>query len=347
MKKILALLLALVMVFALVSCAASDKPDTDTPDTDTPDTDTPDTDTPDTDTPDADGDKWKVVFLAGDMADESLVYQSECLERHADKYNMEYTVMDAQADPQKQVQQMANCIAQDVDAIIMNPNDSSAIGPTAMEAHEAGILVCTMSADIAEEYAEYRDCYSGPNDEDSGVKGAEQLMEALPNGGKVVEIGGQASHIAQQLRHAGFTSTIEGSNIEVLDYQACQEWNTAQAMAIMEDFITKYGDQIEGVYCHWDNGASGVIEAIKNADMDMIPIVAVDGCQAGYDQVANGTQYASIATSYDIMGENLMKFVSDALNGNDTSYLEDGWWYKMEWQVYNADTYQDYDRPTW
>ena len=57
MKKLIALLLALVMVFALCACGggktetSTDTPKTDTPKTDTPKTDTPKTDTPKTDTP--------------------------------------------------------------------------------------------------------------------------------------------------------------------------------------------------------------------------------------------------------------------------------------------------------
>lgn len=48
-------------------------------------------------------------------------------------------------------------------------------------------------------------------------------------------------------------------------------------MAIMEDFIVKYGDKIDAVFCHWDNGATGVINALENANMDGVYIVAVDG----------------------------------------------------------------------
>jgi ribose transport system substrate-binding protein len=56
-------------------------------------------------------------------------------------------------------------------------------------------------------------------------------------------------------------------------------------MNIMDDFIVKYGDQIQGVFCHWDNGATGVIGALKNANMTDVFVVGVDGCRAGFDQV--------------------------------------------------------------
>ena len=52
MKKLIALLLALVMVFALVACASEPKPTTDTETPSTTETETPETETPETETPD-------------------------------------------------------------------------------------------------------------------------------------------------------------------------------------------------------------------------------------------------------------------------------------------------------
>ncbi len=58
MKKILALILALILVFALAACGEGDKPtspsDTNKPSTDTPSTDKPSTDAPSTDAPSTD-----------------------------------------------------------------------------------------------------------------------------------------------------------------------------------------------------------------------------------------------------------------------------------------------------
>ena len=64
------------------------------------------------------------------------------------------------------------------------------------------------------------------------------------------------------------TAVLEGTNINVMDYKACEQWQTAMALAIAEDMIVKYGDEIDGVFCHWDNGATGVIEAFKAAGLE-------------------------------------------------------------------------------
>ena len=59
MKKLIALLLALVMVFALGACAKDNPaaaPDDGAPETEVPETETPETETPETETPDDGGD---------------------------------------------------------------------------------------------------------------------------------------------------------------------------------------------------------------------------------------------------------------------------------------------------
>lgn len=295
------------------------------------------------------GGKWKVSVVMSDMTDESLVKQADTVKDNADKYNLDVSVFDAQGDPQRQIQLITNTVSQGFDALVCNPSDSKAVGPAIKEAHDHGVITVFMSADIDESYGDYRDCFVGPIDTDAGQKACKALEEALPDGGKIIEIGGQASHIGAIQRHEGFTEALKDSNLELLEYQACQEWNPSQAMAIAEDMITKYGDDINGIFCHWDNGATGVIEALQNAGMDPkeIPIVGVDGCKAGYDQVENGTQYATIGCSYDEMGQKVAEFIDDKMSGANKVELEDGWWYKMEWDVVKADNIDDFEYPTW
>ena len=68
----------------------------------------------------------------------------------------------------------------------------------------------------------------------------------------------------------------------------------------MEDMIVKEGDQIEGIFCHWDNGATGIIGALKAAGMEGKFLVAVDGCRAGFEQVRSGAQSVTIMQNFEV-----------------------------------------------
>ena len=135
-------------------------------------------------------------------------------------------------------------------------------------------------------------------------------MKAFPNGATGVEIGGQAGHVAANNRHEGFTKGIEGKNITVLDYKNPTAWDTAQAQAIAEDMITKYGDKIQFIFCHWDNGATGVINALKAVNQDWankVLIIGVDGNKTGFEQVKSWPNYISIAQNAETITSKVME----------------------------------------
>ena len=83
----------------------------------------------------------------------------------------------------------------------------------------------------------------------------------------------------------------------------------------MEDDIVKYGTDIQGVFVHWDNGATGVIQAAKAAGIKGLFIVGVDGNRAGYYQVQSGDQAVSIAQDFVLMTKTDLGLARDVLAG--------------------------------
>jgi len=267
------------------------------------------------DTTAAAGELVKVAFICADMSNPSQAYSSKQFETYGKDYGFDVTILDAKGDVQTESQLVTNCIAQGMKAIFLNPNDIKAIVPSIMQAKDAGIVVGMFSSDLPEESQQYRDFFVGVNDTQAGEAAGQAFIDQFPDGAKIVEIGGQAGHDAQIKRHDGFAKAIEGSNIEVIDFQTPQQWDTAQAMTIMEDMITKEGDQIQGVFCHWDNGVTGIIEALKAANIEGMFIVGVDGNQNGFAQVAAGEQSVSIAQNFTTMSKKAMEFARAVIDG--------------------------------
>lgn len=262
-----------------------------------------------------DGEKTKICFITADMANESQAFSSRQFEKFGPDYNFEVTVLDAKGDTQTESTLVNNCIAQGMKAIFLNPNDINAIVPSLMEAKKAGVVVGMFSADLPEASLDTRDFFVGVNDMEAGEAAAQAFMDKFPEGAKIVEIGGQAGHDAQIKRHEGFNKKLEGSKIEVIDYKACQTWSTAEAMSIMEDMIIKEGDQIQGVFCHWDNGATGVLEALNAAGKNALFVVGVDGNKAGYNQVKSGAQSVSISQNFTNMAKKSLEVARAAIDG--------------------------------
>jgi len=259
----------------------------------------------------------KAAFVISNAANESQAFSAKQFLKFGSQFGFDMYTFDAKGDTQAESQIVTNCIAQKFKVIFLNPNDISAIVPSIIKAKQAGLIVGMFSSDLAAENQKYRDFYAGVNDTMAGQQAAQAFMKAFPNGAKIVEIGGQAGHDAQIKRHDGFNGDkgIMGSKIQVLDYKACQQWATDQAQAIMEDDIVKYGSDIQGVFVHWDNGATGVIQAAKAAGIKGLFIVGVDGNRAGYYQVQSGDQAVSIAQDFVLMTKTDLGLARDVLAG--------------------------------
>lgn len=257
----------------------------------------------------------KAAFVISNAANESQAFSAKQFLKFGSQYGFDMYTFDAKGDTQAESQIVTNCIAQKFKVIFLNPNDISAIVPSLIKAKAAGLIVGMFSSDLAPENQKYRDFYAGVNDTMAGQQAAQAFIKAFPNGAKIVEIGGQAGHDAQIKRHDGFGQVVKGTKIQILDYKACQQWATDQAQTIMEDDIVKFGGDIKGVFVHWDNGATGVIQAAKAAGINGLFIVGVDGNRAGYYQVQSGDQAVSIAQDFVVMTKKDLELAQSVVAG--------------------------------
>jgi len=290
----------------------------------------------------AHADEIKVAFITQSLENASQAYAWTQFQKYAPEYGFTVQVFQEDYDPQKGVAAIGTCIADGYKAICINPTDPSAIIPALMDAQAAGVIVGMYSSELPADFKEYRDFMCGTDDYMAGQVAAQTLMTAFPDGCNVVEIGGQSGHDAQIKRHDGFVDTIEGTNINLLDSQDCAAWASDDAQAIAEDFIVKYGDEIDAIYCHWDIGATGIIQALKTAGMEGVYVIGVDGCKVGYDQVREGTQALSIGQSFSQMTQDAFGNITKILNGEEA---EDVIWTALD--VVNAETIDNFPYPEW
>jgi len=288
MRKILALVMVLAMVVGCVGVASAES--------------------------------IKAAFITQAFSNPSQAFSRLQFEENMAEFGFEVTSFEGENDVQKEAAAVRQAIVDEYEVIFINPSDILAIVPSLMEAKEAGIIIGMFSSEPPHD-AEWFDFFVGCDDFLAGERAASAFLAAFPDGATIVEVGGQAGHDAAYKRRDGFLSGIEGSNIVMLDSQNPSGWNTNEAMAIAEDFIVKYGDQIQGVFCHWDNGATGVLEAFAAAGRTDVFIVGVDGNSAGYQQVLDGKQAVSIGQSFTQMARKSMEFAKILLEGGEVDAI--------------------------
>ena len=244
---------------------------------------------------------YRAAFVTQAMSNESQAFSWKEFQRLAPDFGFRMTMFAGENEPAVEVAGIEQAIAERYDAIFINPSSIESIIPAITRAKQAGIIVGMFSSLLPPEYQHLMDFFCGSDDFLGGQQAGQFVSQNFPRGANFVEVGGQAGHDAQIKRHDGFRAGIS-QNIRILGSQnAPTGWNTHEAQAIMEDFIVRFGSQIDGVWCHWDNGASGVIEALRNAGRTGVFVIGYDGNRTGYAQVRAGTQALSVGQSFTNM----------------------------------------------
>ncbi|MFV0529077.1 MAG: sugar ABC transporter substrate-binding protein [Lachnospiraceae bacterium] len=182
----------------------------------------------------------------------------------------------------QQVTQIEEQIAAGVSALVIAPCEENAvIGATQPYVDQLPILM--VDSDVT---MEGKKAFIGTGNENAAKLGGAYVAEQLGEGAKAVLIGGQQGEATQAARLSGFELGLTEGGMEVLETQYGN--NTAdKSMAVMEDLLTKYPDEIDAVLCINDDEAIGVQQACANAGVTDILILGFNGDQGAVDLILN------------------------------------------------------------
>jgi ribose transport system substrate-binding protein len=201
------------------------------------------------------------------------------------------TTIHRNTDAAGQLSDIRDLIAAGVDAIVFNPNDPSALNPALKEAHDAGIKTVSVDAYVTDE-----NTYNLYNNQVKYAElGAKWLFDKLGGKGTVYYMRGLAGNSADSDRDKGFKNVLKDyPDIKIVPNEdgVFTGWDPATATQLANDFIASgQYDQIDGI---WTSGMdSQVVDAIKAAGKDYVPIVGADlGAFVG--QLLNPTDYPGL-----------------------------------------------------
>ncbi len=201
--------------------------------------------------------------------------------------DVELTVFDGRYDALVQQEQFNTMITQEFDAIVFVPIDVDA-GATAVEAaHAAGIPVVGSNTRVN---SDLLTAYVGSDDVAAGRMEGESILEKIGCQGNIVIIEGPIGQSAQVQRLEGNEAALaECPDVTVLDQQT-GNWSRAEAQTLMENWLTSYPDQIDGVLAQNDEMALGAIEAIRSSGQNVedFAIAGIDGVTDAINAVKEG-----------------------------------------------------------
>lgn len=214
------------------------------------------------------------------------------IQSYADANGIEVQIEDAQNDVAKQLDQIKNFAASGVDAIIVNPVDTSATQAMSDAAAAAGKpLVYVNRQPINLDTLPDNQAFVASNEADSGTLETKEACRLFKEAGKtdvkVYVIMGELSNQAAVQRTKDIHDVIGGPDcgvkVTVIDEQT-SNWRRDEAQNLMTNWLSK-GEAFDGVIANNDESAIGAIQAMKAANVDMKSVV-VGGVDATQDALA-------------------------------------------------------------
>lgn len=221
-------------------------------------------------------------------------------------------------DAQIGTEQMNTCIARRVAGIILWPLDPQAYIPALARAKQANIPILLINSPMDKAADQFVASFTGPDVYEQGKIAADALNAALDGQGSVIVLAGQAGNGTTIGRVAGFNDRLAeiGSKVKVLD-TVNADFDQQKALVASRDLITRFGDQITGVYANDDIMARGFLDAWKEArsGQKMPVVVGIGGMVAAFAAIKSGEMAATILQSPTLDGKLAMDTMNDILAG--------------------------------
>jgi inositol transport system substrate-binding protein len=202
-------------------------------------------------------------------------------------------IEDGNNDVNTQLNQIQNFIASKVDAIIVNPVDTSATQAITDAASAAKIpLVFVNRQPVNMDTLPANEAFVGSDEKDSGTLETKQICKLLKDAGKgsganVFVMEGQLNNQAAQQRTQDVKDVIatpDCSFIKIIDLQTAG-WQRDQAQSLMANWLTA-GTPFDAVISNNDEMAMGALQAMKSAGIDTSKVI-IGGVDATQEALAS------------------------------------------------------------
>jgi inositol transport system substrate-binding protein len=197
-------------------------------------------------------------------------------------------IEDAKDDVSKQLSQVQNFIANKVDAIIVNPVDTSATDAITKAAAEAGVPLVYVNREPADvDKLGPKAAFVASNEKDSGTLETKEICKLLGGKGDILVIEGELSNQAAVQRTKDVHEVIatpDCSGMKVIAEQTAS-WDRTKAQNLMTNWLSK-GMKYDAVISNNDEMAIGALQAMKAAGVDTRKSI-VGGVDATQDGLAS------------------------------------------------------------
>lgn len=201
----------------------------------------------------------------------------------------EFIYTDGQGDTQKAISDLEGLTAQGVDAAVVFPDAGKAMLPAITNMFKAGVVTVPYRVFPGGEEGENYDYYISTPFKEAGELWGKWLLKALPEGGKVLPLGGPAGNTQSVEEAEGVQAVIEGSDIELIGEQpfSVTNWDPAKTQQVVSAALAKY-PEIDAITTDFGAALASAFPAFKQAGREIPPIATEDSNELSCDQKKEG-----------------------------------------------------------
>ena len=239
--------------------------------------------------------KIKIGFSMATLKEERWTKDKEAFEAHCAKLKVECVVTVANANANKQANDVDNLLTQGVDVLVIAPHDSTQAASMVNKAKAQGVPVISYDRLINSDKI---DLYISHQVPVIGRKMAEYALERVPKGNYVLVYGASTDNNAMILRREQnevLKDAVARGDIKIVADQHASDWSAEEALKIVENALTMNSDNIQVVIASNDGTAGGVISALENKGLTgKVLVTGQDAEKAALQRIAEGKQTMTI-----------------------------------------------------
>lgn len=262
------------------------------------------------------GEDITIGFSSKDNADIFVAAIADAAQKRADELGVKLIMNDAGGDVNKQISDCETLIAAGVDALIVIPQNIEGSAPVVQMANDAGVPIIIDNGDIADKnYTAFVGC----TDQESGELLGKWFMDNMEEGSTVCIMEGPMGGSGQVGRMNGFKAVGMLDYFNVVSTQTAN-WKRDEAVALAEDWITTFGDDLQAIICENDDEALGALSVAKAAGRTDIVIGGVDGLEEAVQAVKDGEMGVTILQDSAGQGIKGVDIAVAAAKGEEVPY---------------------------
>lgn len=248
--------------------------------------------------------------------------QAEAARKKAEELGLDFVSTEAGDDMVKQLGNVEDLLAQNIDLLILNPKDPKGLIPATKAATEAGVPVIIIDSSI-DPSADFVTTVQSNNLANGELVG-EWLVKQMQ--GKPIKMalisGSQGNPVGKERRQGVFRGIIEEqlrtagiAGFEIVA-QGWGNWAHEGGLAAMEDILVAHPD-INVLLTENDSMALGALEAIKEArkEDDILILAAADGQKEALALIKEGKYGATGMNNPKLVAETGLEIGLKVLQG--------------------------------